>query len=697
MEDVNKFAALETRMREHIGKMVQDAGNSLFVVDTDRDVMWDLYLNSFPKGANEVLRKRTEHDCSACRHFIKAFGNVVSLKNNVITSVWDFNLPEGSRYGPVVAALAAYVKSRPVIDILTVDSPKFGVEKNFEQGENGGVIEWEHLHVTLPDRFVNCQRSNAAEVRGRARELRNVFKRSLDEITEDSVLSVLELISQNSLYKGEEWKGVLKTFNKHQKAYAKLSQSDKENYTWEQSVIAGPVVGKIRSHSIGVLLVDITSIINLGSSIDLDEASRQFEEAVHKYEKIVAPTHYKRPHAVFTAKMLSDAEKKITELGYLDSLGRKYAELDDIRINDILYANRDVAKQLGGSNPFETLRKEVPIKTKNFDRVEEVSISTFVSEILPTAQNIEVLLENKHQGNLVSLIAPMNKDSPSMFKWGGNNFSWAYGGNMTDSMKQRVKALGGAIDGVLRFSIQWNENRDNQNDFDAHCIEPNGNEIYFGRKRGHPSTGELDVDIIFPSGDVAVENITWSNKSKMSEGVYRMFVHNYTHRGGRAGFSAEVEFDGQIYQFAYDKELRQGEKVQVAEVTYSKNAGFSIVEKISSSMASRKLWGLDTNQFQPVQVVMYSPNFWSGQESGNKHYFFMLKGCINDEQPNGFFNEYLKEDLLVHKRVFEALGSKMRVEPSENQLSGLGFSSTQRNELIVKVEGHVNRVIKVVF
>jgi hypothetical protein len=678
------FASFEAKLRAHVSEMVKDI-NTLFVVDLDKDALWKLYLDSFPPGTNEIYRTRAENDCSACRHFIKAFGNVVSIQAGHVTSIWDF--AAGPKYGPVANALAAYVKSRPIADVLVTDSLHIGTEKNFEKVESG-VLAWEHLCVTLPDRFKTASRLTLDTVRGRARDLRNVFQRSLNEISEDAVLSVLELIAQNSLYKGEEWKNILEAFQKHQRAYANLSPVAKELYAWEQSQIAGPVLSKIRNHSIGVLLVDITN------GIDLDEA-------VRKYESIVAPTNYKRPKAIFTAKMLKDAEKTVTDLGYMESLGRRHAVLDDITVNNILFANRDAANKIVGGSLFREMTKEIAVSPKSFDRIEEVPIEKFVSDILPTCQKIEVLLENRHAPNLVSLISPTNRNAPSMFKW-DNGFSWAYAGNIADSMKQRVKAAGGNVSGVLRFSIQWNEAHDNENDFDAHCVEPGGNEISF-RNKGvrHRSTGMLDVDIIQPSRQtpdgIAVENITWADLTKMPEGKYQMFVHNYSYHGGRSGFTAEIEFDGKIHQFSYNKELRQDETVQVADVAYSRKTGFSIIEKIPSTLASRKLWGLDTQQFYPISVIMLSPNYWDAQDGiGNRHFFFMLKDCRNSEQPNGFFNEYLKNELMVHKRVFEALGSKMRVEPSEDQLSGIGFSSTQRNAIVVKVEGHVNRTLKII-
>jgi len=678
-----EFKEFKNLLQKNFEQMTKDI-NHLFETDTDNDDIWNIYLDSFPVGTNEVYRKKREFDCSCCRNFIKNIGNVVVIKNNKIQTIWDFETND-TTFQPVIKALSEYVKLKAITNVWISKFNKIGTDKNFEKVENTTTItEWQHFYLDLPNKFVDKSTKSLGDIKGSYRDVKNVFKRSLEEITEDSLLTVLEIIAQNSLYKGQEWKSVLKQFLKYKKEYSKLQTEEKDNYTWEQSVQVGSVIGKIRNHSIGTLLT------NISEGMDLDIA-------VKKYETIVAPTNYKRPKAIFTKKMLEDAQKTIEELGYLHSLNRRYATLDDITINNILFSNKDSAKQIKGS-VFDEMVNDISINPKKFSKIEEVSINNFITNILPTTKELEALLENKHSRNLVSLITSENKNSKTMFKW-DNSFSWAYSGNITDSIKEKVKSAGGNVEGVLRFSIQWNDEGVDKNDLDAHCCEPNGNLIYYSNKRSYETTGQLDIDIINPTpGTPAVENITWTDKNRMLEGTYEFLVHNYTHRGGKEGFKAEIEFDGQIYSFNYNKELKNGEKVKVAKVNFNKTTGFTIEELLPSNVSSREIWGLKTNQFIPVSIVSYSPNYWDKQQGiGNKHYFFMLKNCINPENSNGMFNEFLKEELLKHKRVFEALGSKMNCKDSTEQLSGLGFSSTKTDELIIKVEGQTKRTIKIKF
>lgn len=686
---LDQFVIFKEKLQKHFAEMTKDA-DKLFEVNVDKDELWNTYLDSFAPGTNNIFRERREHDCTCCRQFIRTIGTVVVIKDNKMESIWDVDM-SGTIYEPVVKALSKLIHNAEVTDVYVSQLKNIGTDKNFEM-INGKSHQWDHFYMRLPDKFVFDSRRSAGNIQGEYRDIKNVFKRSLDEITMDSVETILELINSNTLYRGAEWRVPLVEFKKYKKEYDKIPEKEKNLYAWEKSLKAGAVIGKIRNHSIGTLLVNVSE----GMDLDL---------AVKKYEQILAPSNYKRSKPIYTQRMLDDAKKTLTELGYMDSLKRRFANLDDITVNNILFSNKDAAKRIsGGDDIFSEMSKSVAVNPKKFSRVEEVTAQDFVDKVLPTAKEIEVFVENKHEKNFVSLIAPENEDAKTMFKW-NNGLGWAYTGNITDSdIKQNVKNAGGNVDGVLRFSIMWNQDQDDNSDLDAHCVEPNGHEIYFSTDRKPRMSklgGQLDIDITHPKNEMpnspAVENITWADKSRMKPGTYRFFVNQYCNRGSK-GFKAEIEFDGEIYSFEYSNPVRGD--VDVAEVTMDENGNFSIKEKLSgnSTTSSREVWGVQTNQFTPVSVISYSPNYFDEQNGiGNKHLFFFLNGCVNPEQPNGFFVEYLKNELVPHRKVFEALGAKCSVTNVDDQLSGIGFSLTQRNELVVKVKGATERIIKIKF
>lgn len=681
-------------IQKNLQQMSKDSSR-LFTVNVDTEELYNLYLDSFPAGTNEIYRERREYDCSCCRHFIRDVGNVVSIKNGELHTIWGINPVSDDKYNVVAAALDAYVKQKAVLGVFLKKEKRIGTPENREMLPTGKINKYEHFFVDLPEIciFKECYGHTLEGDLSQFRDVRNVFKRSLDEISKEAVDTVLELIAQNSLYKGAEWKKQLTEFKNYQKEYGKLTDEQKELWIWEKSIAAGAVIGKIRNHSIGTLLVNISE----GMDLDL---------AVRKYEQIVAPVNYKRPKAIFTKKMLKDAKKTITELGYMDSLQRRFATLDDITVNNILFSNKDAAKRITGAmDLFDEMEQDVAIDPKRFSKVEEISAEDFIKNVLPVAKELEVYLENKHIQNMVSLIAPEVADAKTMFKW-NNGMSWAYTGNITDSdIKENVKAAGGSVTGIVRFSIQWNDGNGKDNsDLDAHCLEPQGGDhIYFSHKISRYTGGELDIDITDPiyqcksNGGVAVENITYPSKERMKPGTYKFYVNQYSFRNSQ-GFKAEVEVNGEIHSYEYNTPVRGN--VDVAEVILDQSGNFKVVDKLPGNCAtiSKDVWGIKTLQFTPVSVVCYSPNYWDEQKGiGHQHLFFMLKDCINPEEPNGYYNEFLKPELEQHRRVFETLGAKAHVKDVDDQLSGVGFSLTKRNDLIIKVKGATERVVKVKF
>ncbi len=663
------FKQIKKQVLDQFNEMVA-SGETLLITDTDKNALWDAYLAGFDDEA-----ERQHHNCNCCRQFIKNYGKIVVISGVNLVTVWDF-IAEDTTFERSIFNMRDMVRNSNVQDRFLNDFTSLGTDSNYDIDN---ACTWEHFHVTAP-KEIKVPKKDKDSLLSAFRTNKQVFKRALDEITINSVETVLELIAQDSLYRGKESERLLESFLKTQQAYALITgEKERDLFCWQLSTKAPVSVQQIRNSAIGTLLVDLSE-------------KRELDQAVASFEQKVAPANYKRPTALVTKGMIDEAQKTIEDMGLAESLGRRFAVPEDISVDNILFVNRDAKP---AANVFEEMKEDAQVSPQSFSKVEEIHIDKFLSEVLPSAKGIEVLVENGHLSNLVSVIAPVAPEAPGLFKW-NNPFSWSYVNNLTDSIKEKVKAAGGRVDCELRVSLSWF----NYDDLDLHVHQPRGSRIGFDTYRKpaiSAESGQLDVDMNAGTGQTreGVENITWTNKNQMLEGVYRVEVDNYSKReAGNIGCIVEVECNGEIFTFEHAKDLKKN--TPICEFSYSKKDGVKFTNGQTSSVISKEKWGINTNKFQKVSMIMNSPNFWK-EEVGNKHVFFVIEGAKNDETPRGFFNEFLKEDLTKNRKVFEVLGGKLKVEPSDRQITGVGFSTTQRNSIICRVEGNFKRTLKVLF
>jgi hypothetical protein len=375
------------------------------------------------------------------------------------------------------------------------------------------------------------------------------------------------------------------------------------------------------------------------------------------------------------------------------ALERRFAKIEDISVRDVLWVD-GAAKPLmkgGIADVLMAHARSTSSETVDESHTEEITMADFMARVLPEATGMEVLFKGEHIGNLMALTAPVHPEPRQLFRW-PNDFAWSYCGNVADSIRERVKKAGGRVEGAtLRISLSWY----NFDDLDLHVYEPVGrgaaslyDHIFFGAKRGHTG-GCLDVDMNAGHGTTRepVENVVWTNR--VPDGAYKVVINNYTQRETtNPGFVVEVESGGKLSHFTYNKIVRQKQDVIVCTL-HMKGGAIERIEAgdpgVSSAAVKQTKWNLTTEQFVKVTTVTLSPNYWGDNAVGNKHTFFVIDGCKCDEEMRGIYNEFLHPRLESHRKVFEIIGDKTKCKPNGDHLAGLGFSSTKRDSIVLRV------------
>ena len=349
------------------------SSGELYEVEMDKDELYNLYLSSFPEGTNPIHKERHEYDCNTCKSFIRNVGNVVSIVDGKLVTVWDVN--STNEFKVVADALAAHVRNKFITMPFLHTEPKIGVSSNVVQmgaGADISTVTFSHFSCVLPNKFYDTNRaSNIGSIMSNY----DVFVRGLSMITLEALDIVLDLIDQNSIYRGAEFKSAVLGFKKLKSGYLNLiTDKDKNIFVWGN---VNDLSSRIRNTVIGTLLDDLSNRVNIN-------------DAIRSFESKVAPSNYKRTSAPITKGMIDNAVNTIRELGYEEALQRRYATISDISVNNVLFADKMVSPAMKDSLT-NMLTSEVKTSSKQLDKVEEVSIEEFINNIVPNVNSLSLM------------------------------------------------------------------------------------------------------------------------------------------------------------------------------------------------------------------------------------------------------------------------------------------------------------------
>lgn len=657
--------------------MAADTNSILAVVGIDTDALYEMYQQAYPQEINTVFRERRQYDGSYDKQYIRRMGNIVSIKpEGTIDTIWNVTVP--GYFQAVADCLHSAVSSAAVKTIYLTDLPLAGSKPN---KDNVLDIVWSHFYSQIPSQYV--RKGTLDSEFGEFNSSVGVFTRGLTGFTQEAFETVLELINSNSIYRGTEFKAPVADFYALKKKYDSVPAMQKNAWVIYTAKKAGPAV-RFKNTVIGTLVEDLSG-------------GETLEKAVASFESKVAPQNYKRPTALVTPAMIKAAKEKLAELNLLDSLDRRFATPSDISINNLLFcATVDKATDV-----FAEMSQESSSKApRTLDKVEDISLDKFLSDVLPTARSLEVLMEGRFKPNLMSILTAVYPSSTHLFKW-GNHFSWAYAGNITDAVKENVKTKGGDVDGDFRASVNWY----NADDIDLAVSEPDRTLIncFTFRRKTTKNGGMLDVDMNGMDrhdAESPIENIFYKDKSRMAAGEYKVILDQYSKRGrNNEGFVLQVELDGEIHNFMSERPF-VGRHVHMLTVKWD-GVKFSLTfvnkDLTPTGVSGKDVGGVKAETYVPVTMVMNSPNLWGEKPTGNDHVFFILDKCRMEDATRGFFNEFLKPELSAHRKVLEVLGDKIQVTPKEgeDQVSGIGFNRSTRTKLTVRVKGNTQRTFTI--
>jgi hypothetical protein len=353
----------------------------LFTTDVDP---WPIYIDAFPAEARQF------HNCTACRHFLRAFGGlaVIGEHGQVIPALWHASDADADHATPV-AAMAAAIRRARITGVFLTSTAYLGTEF---------TGAWAHLAVRLPSSSPAWHRGGALtasqKIAERTQDHGNVM-RALAEFPLEQLERVVELLKTDALYRAEKVLGPAEWLRD---LAAAVTKGDRRNLVWRAIATAPAGFCHPRSSMAGTLLED------LAGGMSFDAAAARFRTKMH-------PLQYQRPTAPPSTGQIAAAERLVEQLGIARSLPRRFARIEDL---ETLWRPAPTEPTATGS-VFGHLRPATS-KDQPLDVTEQrITWERFARTVLPDATALEALLPAR--GNYCALVTAVDPDAPPILQW----------------------------------------------------------------------------------------------------------------------------------------------------------------------------------------------------------------------------------------------------------------------------------------
>ena len=264
-----QFAAL---CRSLFEQRMAEFGPHLFVVEFEKDVLNDTYLNGF---ADDGMRQH--HNCSACRHFIERYGRLAFVKDGqLIPAIWPMGKTvDGGLYAASADFLYRAVQTGKISGVFLSKLAVLGTPISFDKVTNQPI--WSHFAMNNPTPFKHTVDSAGQRMALKREHFGTMFRAVID-YGADVVKQALALCEGDTLYRTDKVSGPLKFLLQAigRLAPHPVSSPAWDNVLWQIVAEGNPAQLTPRSSMTGTLLDDLL-LVNKGE-MTLDKAKARFAD-----------------------------------------------------------------------------------------------------------------------------------------------------------------------------------------------------------------------------------------------------------------------------------------------------------------------------------------------------------------------------------------------------------------------------------